>query len=61
MNGTLNLILMLDADDLNSIRTWIDASYAVHPDMKIHTGGIISMGTDGQWYITQINQGETKY
>jgi hypothetical protein len=39
--------LTLGADDLNSIRTWVDASYAVHPDMKSHTGGVISMGTGG--------------
>jgi hypothetical protein len=36
--------LTLCADDLNSLRTWVDASYAVHPDMKSHTGGFISMG-----------------
>jgi hypothetical protein len=45
LNGTLDLKLTLGADDLSSIRTWVDASYAVHPDMKSHTGGVISMGT----------------
>jgi len=24
--------------------TWVDASYAVHPDMRSHTGGAISFG-----------------
>jgi Reverse transcriptase (RNA-dependent DNA polymerase) len=45
LNGTLDLTLTLGADDLGKIRTWVDASYAVHPDMKSHTGGVMSMGT----------------
>jgi hypothetical protein len=44
LKGTLDLSLTLGADNLNSIRTWVDASYAVHPDMTSHTGGVISMG-----------------
>jgi hypothetical protein len=47
LNGTLDLYLTLGADDLNTIQTWVDASYAVHPDMKSHTGGVISMGIVG--------------
>jgi hypothetical protein len=43
----LDLHLTLGADDLNSICTWVDASYAVHPDMNSHTGGVMSMGTGG--------------
>jgi hypothetical protein len=26
------------------IKWWVDASYAVHDDMKSHTGGIMTMG-----------------
>ena len=32
------------ADDLGKLFTWIDAAYAVHPDMRSHTGGAMSMG-----------------
>jgi hypothetical protein len=35
----------LAADDLGRMRSWVDASYAVHPDMRSHTGGITSFGT----------------
>jgi hypothetical protein len=45
IHDTLDLMLTLGADDLSSIRTWVDASYAVHPDMRSHTGGVMSMGT----------------
>jgi hypothetical protein len=41
------MTLTIGADDLNSVRTWVDALYAVHPDMKSHTGGVMSMGTGG--------------
>jgi hypothetical protein len=41
----MEMILTLGADDLSSFRMWVDASYAVHPDMKSHTGGVMSMGT----------------
>ena len=26
------------------MQSWVDASYAVHPDMKGHTGGVTSFG-----------------
>jgi hypothetical protein len=26
------------------MQTWVDASYAVHEDMKSHTGGVVSFG-----------------
>ena len=47
INGTINLEYTLGADSLNKLRTWVDASYAVHPDMKSHTGGIMSLGIGG--------------
>jgi hypothetical protein len=32
------------ADDMCKMQTWVDASYAVHEDMKSHKGGIVSFG-----------------
>ena len=36
--------LTLEADGTHSIKWWIDASFAVHGDMRSHTGGTMSMG-----------------
>jgi hypothetical protein len=44
---TLNDPYILGADNLTQVRTWVDASFAVHPDMKSHTGGMISYGRGG--------------
>ena len=39
----LDDVMRLGADSLLfEMKTWVDASYAVHPDMKSHTGGCIS-------------------
>ena len=35
---------IIAADNLGEMYTWIDASYAVHDNMRRHTGGVISMG-----------------
>jgi hypothetical protein len=45
LRGTLDECLVLGADDITIMKTWVDASYAVHDDMKSHTGGAISFGT----------------
>jgi len=44
LRGTLDDVMRLGADSLFEMKTWVDASYAVHPDMKSHTGGCISFG-----------------
>jgi hypothetical protein len=47
ISGTQNLEYTLGADDLKKLRSWVDASYAVHPDYESHTGGVVSFGTGG--------------
>ena len=37
----------LQADSLTIANWWIDASYAVHPDFKSHSGGVFSLGHGG--------------
>jgi len=43
-NGTLDMPLILGADSLAKSKSWVDAAYAVHDDMKSHTGGETSLG-----------------
>ena len=45
--GMKDLILTLQANDDGIVRWWIDASYAVHEDMKGHTGATLSLGKGG--------------
>jgi hypothetical protein len=48
IKGTMDLEYTVGADDMGKIRTWVDASYAVHPDMRrSHTGGTMSFGCGG--------------
>lgn len=43
---TLNDIRIIGARDLRTLLTWIDASYAVHMNMRRQTGGTMSFGTE---------------
>jgi hypothetical protein len=44
LRATKGDYLTLSANSLHNVRWWVDASYAVHPDMKSHTGGAMSLG-----------------
>ncbi|CAJ1948707.1 unnamed protein product [Cylindrotheca closterium] len=45
--------LTLSADDLRVIKWYVDASFAVHPDFKSHTGAVMTMGTGAVQAITR--------
>ena len=47
IKGAADLEYTLGADNLGQFRSWVDASYATHPDMRSHTGGITSFGIGG--------------
>jgi hypothetical protein len=55
LRGTLHMPLTLEADNMHIIKWWVDASFAVHPDMKSHTGGVMSLGK-GAVYGTSTGQ-----
>jgi len=55
LRATPNLALTLEADDLQVIKWWVDASFAVHRDMRSHTGGTMSLGK-GSVYSTSVRQ-----
>ena len=44
VNCTRKDILTLSANDLRVLKWYVDASFAVHPDFKSHTGAIMTMG-----------------
>ena len=47
VKGTIDQEYVLGASSLTTLRTWVDASFAVHPDMRSHTGGVMSYGRGG--------------
>ena len=64
LRHTLYLCLVLGKDTSDSIRWWIDASFAVHPDMRGHTGATMSMGKgsvfSGSWKQKLITRSSTE-
>ena len=44
IKGTMDIVRIMSAEDLNTVRAWPDTSYAVHDNMRGHTGGVISFG-----------------
>jgi hypothetical protein len=55
LRATANLPLTLEADIAHIVKCWVDASFAVHLDMKSHTGGMMSLGK-GAAYRTSTRQ-----
>jgi hypothetical protein len=47
LRDSIDLPLYIGADSLHHFMTWVDASFATHPDMRSHTGGAISFGRGG--------------
>ena len=44
LNGTRDLVLKLSGDQLNILKWYVDAAFAVHADFKSHTGVAMTMG-----------------
>ena len=47
LKRTKNLKTTLGADGSGMLRWYVDAAFAVHPDMRSHTGGVLTMGHGG--------------
>ena len=64
LRHTLYMCLVLGKDDTDSMRWWIDASYAVHPNMLGHTGATMSMGNgsiySGSWKQKMVTRSSTE-
>ena len=44
LNGTQDMKLTLSTEKLRSIKWYVDASFAVHPDFRSQTGGTMTFG-----------------
>ena len=44
LNGTREFMLRLRAEDLRVVKWYVDASFAVHPDYRSHTGAAMTLG-----------------
>jgi hypothetical protein len=44
LRRNINPPLTLETDDMHVVKWWVDASFAVHPDMKSHTGATMLLG-----------------
>jgi hypothetical protein len=44
LRGSRDLPLVLSADGSGIMKWWVDASFAVHPNMRGHSGGGLSLG-----------------
>jgi hypothetical protein len=55
LRGSPDLALTLEGDAAHVVKWWVDASFAVHTDMKSHTGGTMSLGK-GSVYSASTRQ-----
>ena len=55
INTTIDLVLTLSAEDIAIIKWWVDASYAIHANMRSHTGATMSIGR-GMLYSKSAKQ-----
>ena len=44
LKGTSKLCLKLKADNPEVVKWYVDASFAVHPDYRSHTGAVMTLG-----------------
>ena len=45
LQETAYMVLVLHKDESECIQSWIDVSFAIHPNMHGHTGAMMSMGS----------------
>ena len=55
LRGSINLELTLQAENLNLVKWWADGAFAVHRDMRSHTGAVMTVGK-GAAYATSKKQ-----
>ena len=58
--ATQDRVKTLEKDNTNIVKWWADAAFAVHPDMKSHTGGMMTLGKGAVHSISQKQKVDTK-
>lgn len=56
LRDMVNMPLTLEADECDVVKWWVYAAFAVHPDMRSHTGGVMMLGKGGAIYGTSTRQ-----
>ena len=60
LNGTNKKYLTLNSDDLKVVKWYVDASLAVCPDFKSHTGAIVTMGQAAMQSVSRKQKIKTR-
>ena len=60
LNGTRRRKLILTVDSIHILKWYVDASFAVHPDFKSHTGAVMTFGKGGVINISRKQKLNTK-
>jgi len=60
LRGTIGLPLTLEANGTHVLKSWVDASFAVHHDMRSQTGAAISLGKGAVYSSSTCQKINTK-
>ena len=60
IQGTIGLTLILSIDKSGNIKWYVDASFAVHKDMRSHTGGFMTLVKGGAYVQPRKQKLNTK-
>ena len=60
LSGTRDLVLALESGCTGTVKWWVDVAFAVHHDMKRHTGGMITMGRGALYSASNKQKLSTK-
>ena len=60
IHGTIDLPRIIGVLDFKVLQTWVDASYAVHPNMRSHTGANISFGKGSPYSVSSKQKNNTR-
>jgi Reverse transcriptase (RNA-dependent DNA polymerase) len=60
LRANKDLSLTLEANPNIVLEWWVDASFAVHPDMRSHTGAVLSLGKGGVYSMSTRQKINTK-